>query len=233
MPFKPDIVIIYHAYNDLKVVRPDREIRPDYSNVHDKPYGTHERPNHLLRLLNRSMFYVRTRNSYREYKKARAAVEVIAGTNRLNAVPPEAEMVFEHNIRMLTALARAGGARVILSSFATLHALDEDYDGRVVEALTPMQRKELYAIMHFTPGLSLNGIFAGLARYNELLQAVADDQGTGWVDNAALLAHIDENFVDRVHFSSLGADRMAQNFLPVALAQLSGQTETGAARAVR
>lgn len=223
MPFKPDLVVIYHAYNDLKVVRPGFEPKPDYSNVHERPYGEHERPNILLRLLDKSMFYVRTRNGYRKYQKTKAAVAVIAGTNRLDAVPEESAAIFEHNIRMLIACARGGGAKVILSSFATLHDLDDNYDSGVLGTdLTPLKRQELHYIMHFTPGLSLNGIFDGLARYNKLLQEIAAEQDTGWVDNAKLIAHRDENFVDRVHFSREGAERMAQNFLPVALDQLSG-----------
>ena len=223
MPFKPDVVIIYHAYNDLKVVRPDFEIMPDFSNFHTQPFGQHERPNLFLGVLNRSMFYVRTRNSYREYKKAVAAVDLIAGKNRLDRVPDPATVIFEHNIRMLVACARAGGANVVLSSFATLHDLDEDYEsGALSIELTPRKRQELFSIMHFTPGLSLNGIFGGIARYNEVLKAVSKAHDTGWVDNAKLIEHIDQNFIDRVHFTRVGAEQMARNFLSVTLQQLSG-----------
>ena len=30
MPFEPDVVIVYHAYNDLKMIRTDRPFKPDY-----------------------------------------------------------------------------------------------------------------------------------------------------------------------------------------------------------
>lgn len=240
MPFKPDLVIIYHAYNDLKVVRPDFEVKPDFSNVHKQPYGSHERPNLLLGLLNKSMLYVRTRNSYREYKKTaaivektEAIVEIFAGDNRfasdirLDQVPISAAVIFEHNIRMLIACALAGGAKVVVSSFATLHELDAGYDdGSIGKPLTPLKRHELFSVLQFTPGLSLDGIFGGISRYNNLLKKVALERNTGWVDNANLIAHVDENFIDRVHLSSAGAERMAQNFLPVVLDQLRGGTNS-------
>lgn len=218
LPFKPDVVIIYNAYNDLKLVRPDFEIKPDFSNVHRVPYGQHRRPSFLLRLLNGSMFYVRMRNSYRKYKTANSHIAVIAGGNRLERVPPQAATIFEHNMRMLIAIATAGGAKVVLSSFATLHELDAE---ELAKRLTLIKNRELFAILNFTPGLSLNGVFSGLSTYNKILEELAEEQNTGWVDNAARIAHDDKNFVDRVHFSPSGAEQMAQNFLPTVLEQLS------------
>ncbi len=214
MPFKPDLVIVYHGYNDLKVVRPEFEAKPDYSNVHTRPYGQYERPNWIIRLLNTSMSYVRARNAYREYKKATTNIDVLTSEIRLDRMPTSAEAVFEHNIRMLVACARAGGARVVLSSFATLHDISP---GKGTESLSTMQHEELYSLARFMPGLSLDGVFDGISRYNLRLREISKEQNTGWVDNANLIAHEDENFVDRVHFSKVGAERMAENFFPVVL----------------
>ena len=112
MPFKPDLVIIYHAYNDLKVVRPDLDVKPDYSNFHERPFGYQQSPGLAVQALNQSMFYVRTRNSYREYKKTVAELDAIAGTdNRLSRVTDKAAEIFEHNIRMLVASAKSRRGR--------------------------------------------------------------------------------------------------------------------------
>ena len=56
--------------------------------------------------------------------------------------------------------------------------------------------------------------------YNKIIKAVAKRNNTGWVDNARLVPHQTEYFVDRVHFTSRGAARMAENLLPAVLAQL-------------
>ena len=216
MPFSPDIVIIYHGYNDLKVIRPGVELLPDYTHVHARPYGLHERQPWYLRAANKSMGFVRARNSYREFQQHKANIDSLAGTNRLDAVPAAAARQFEHNVRMLIGLAKAGGAEVILSSFATLHDLDALLAGGGLPA-SKRAREELVATMSFTSGLSLQGIFSGLKQYNEILGKLARTEHTGWVDNAALVAHSDENFVDRVHFTAQGARRVAENMLPEVL----------------
>ena len=121
---------------------------------------------------------------------------------------------------------RAGGAEVVLSSFATLHDLNLDYSQDLSEELSASQQRELFALLHFTPGLRLSGIFDGLRRYNRILRELAVELGTGWVDNADQIPHDEAYFVDRVHFSPLGAGLMANNFLPIAIELLSRFHET-------
>ncbi len=221
MPFQPDVVIIYHAYNDLKAIRPELSFRPDYSHIHPRPHGYHEKPALLVRWLNRSMFYVRARNRYRKLAQITAYRDSFTQDRRTSEIPSEAERAFEQHVRTLVAIARSGGARVVLSSFATLHDPSLSYAaGGPAIRMSPLQQQELAPIMYFTPGLTLDGIFDGLKRYSAILRRIAREEQTGWVDNAALVPHEDAYFVDRVHFSSKGARRMAENFLPVVLEQL-------------
>lgn len=233
MPFKPDLVIIYHAYNDLKVVRSGIELRSDYSNVHKKPYGSFKKPNALIRALNKSMFYVRTRNAYREFKQRKGGLSDPADSKRLDEVTDDAARHFAHNIRMLVAIAQGGGGHVVLSSFATLHALDIN---ATPDSMSRMQLQELHSLLSFTKGLSVRGIFKGISRYNAILEDLARESGAGWVDNANLIPHSDEYFLDRVHFSRAGTEKMAENFLPVVAQQiqlrlaLDAQTSTQAIR---
>lgn len=99
MPFRPDIVIIYHAYNDLKAIRPDL-FKPDYSHIHTKPYGYHKQPNPLIMALHNSMFYVRTSNQIRELKTAKRMAESVGKEKRLSYIPKEAIAAFENNINI-------------------------------------------------------------------------------------------------------------------------------------
>lgn len=220
LPFSPDVVIIYHAYNDLKLARPNFDLKPDLSNVHTQPYGTHKRPGLFQQILDRSMFFVRMRNKMREYEKMTAALEDLAGENRLDRVPEGVEQVFRHNMLMMIAAAQAAGAKVILSSFATLHDPDS-IESQDLRTLSPLKRQELAALLQFTPGLNLAGIFEGLRRYNTLLAELARSMAAGWVDNAALVPHDDQFFVDRVHFSVAGAGQMANNFFPAVVAAIN------------
>jgi lysophospholipase L1-like esterase len=221
MPFRPDVVIIYHAYNDLKAIRAERPFSPDYSHIHRRPYGYHDRPFFFVRWLNGSMFYVRARNKYRQMTQIISYRDRFKNDRRLSDIPAEAERAFEQHLHTLIAIARAGGAQVVLSSFATLHDPTKDYTKLdTIAPLSVRQQHELDNIMYFTPGLALDGIFKGITRYNAVLLQVAKKERTGWVDNARLIPHSDEYFVDRVHLSRAGAARMAENFLPVVLEQL-------------
>lgn len=221
MPFNPDVVIIYHAYNDLKAIKPNIAYNPDYSHIHRKPFGFHKEPPWLIRLLNRSMFYVRMRNKYRQMQALSTPVGAKDGQGRLRAVPALAAQTFEQHLQALVAIAQLGSAKVVLSSYATLHDLQQDYTDRdVIDTLGTLQKQELISLVHFTPGLTLNGMFEGMRKYNETIEIVAKRNSTGWVDNARLIPHEAEYFVDRVHFASRGAARMAENLLPAVLAQL-------------
>lgn len=222
MPFKPDIVVIYHAYNDLKPIRSGVTFLPDYSHFHDTPFGYHEKPLFIIRWLNRSMFYVRMRNKYREFKKQTKKITVSGDKiERLTYIPELAEQTFEQHIRSLIAIARAGGAKVVLSSFATLHNTTLDYqDTKVFSRLSDFKKDELYWLFHFQSGLTLETFFNGINRYNEILRKIADEEKIGWVDNARLIPHRDEFFVSRIHFSRRGASLMGANFVPAVLSLL-------------
>lgn len=225
MPYKPDIVIIYHAYNDLKAIRPDMEFKPDYSHIHPTPFGYHTKPNFIKRCLNNSMFYVRTRNKYREYITSKGLMDqyydMEPGKNRLSDIPKEAHETFERNIRSLVSIAQAGGSKVIISSFATLHDPSMDFTSTVqLEHLSELKKVELNMVMLFIPGLKLSAVFNGIRHYNQVLKRIAAEENTGWVDNATLIPHEEKYFVDRVHFTSEGAKLMAQNLLPPVLKEL-------------
>ncbi len=90
----------------------------------------------------------------------------------------------------------------------------------IVDDLSAIQQNELYALLNFNLGLTLNGVFEGISRYNAVIRAVAEEEKTGWVDNANKIPHQDEYFLDRTHLSRKGAARLAENLLPVALEQL-------------
>ncbi|MBU0675206.1 MAG: SGNH/GDSL hydrolase family protein [Proteobacteria bacterium] len=215
MPFQPDIVIIYHAYNDLKTIRFDREFKPDYSHVHPVPFGFHEKPAWPKLLLEKSMLYVRLRSEYRAVVAQRKIVEAFYNSGRLQQVPHAAQEAFREHIQALVAVARSGGAEVVLSSFATLHDPSFEYDVPDTDTVSgDLKQLELLSIMHFTPGLSLDAIFEGIRTYNDQLAELASENDTYWVDNAGLVPHEERFFVDRVHFSAAGAAKMAENFLP-------------------
>lgn len=219
MPFKPDIVIIYHAYNDLKAIRPNSAFNPDYSHFHNTPYGFHKEPGLILKLLNNSMFFVRMRNSNREMQLKIDKLNKLNATDetekRLDAVPAHAKDTFEQHIRSLVSIGQSGGAKMVLSTFATLNDTTLNYNNEeTIRSLTELQQISLGSLKHFTPGLTLQGILDGINQYNELLRQVASSTNSNVVDNATRIPHEEKYFVDRVHFSVNGAELMAKSFYP-------------------
>lgn len=216
MPLKPDVVVIYHAYNDLKAVSPHVPFSPDYSHIHAKPFGWHVESGMLNSLLESSMFYVRMRNKKNVSDKAIALLNQEA--TRMPVVPELAVNTYEQHMRALIGIARSGGAQVIVPSFATLHDPSLDYLSKdIVSGLSPRRKQELPSLLYYTPGLTINGTLQGVRRYNEAARLVAEELGAHWVDTADMFGYKEEYFADRVHFSREGAQYFAEILAPVAL----------------
>ena len=182
MPFEPDIVIIYHLYNDLKAVRNSVSFSPDYSHIHRKPFGFYKQPHFFSRLLNNSMMYVRLRN--KELRRIEKRKNLLNQTNRLTDLPEQALKTFEQHIGILVSVAKAGGAEVILSSFATLHDPHLNYSNKsAIHQMSLLQKKEIFSILNFTPSLTIEAIFKSFNKYNLVLREVAHQKKTGWVDS--------------------------------------------------
>lgn len=219
MPFRPDVVVIYHGYNDLKAIRSDVQFQPDYAHIHRTPFGHQKKPNVLIRCLNRCMFYVRTRNLYRDLKTKKKIYESVSNASpegiRLTRIPDNAAQTFEQHMRTLIAIAKSEGAIVVIPSFATLHDPHQDYTRReIFEQLSDLQKVESRVLMNFIPGLTVEAIFGGINSFNIVLRQIALKEKVVWVDNASMIPHQDRYFVDRVHFTREGADRMARNLFP-------------------
>ena len=76
-------------------------------------------------------------------------------------------------------------------------------------------------MLDFAPGLTLEGIFKGFSRYNDVIRNIAAEEKCELVDNAIDLPHEDKYFVDRVHFSEAGAEFMANNIYSTIVQVLS------------
>ena len=163
--------------------------------------------------------YVRIRNEMRELKMSKLRNRIGKKTSqRISKIPNIAKQTFEQHMRSLVSIARGGGAKVLLSTFATLHNPSINYSERdEITRLSRLQKIELNSLMHYTPGLNVKGIMDGVLQYNDIIRTIANDEKVTWVDSADLLPHEDAFFVDRVHFSSLGAASMAKNLFPVVL----------------
>ena len=212
MPLSPDVVVIYHAYNDLKAIALDGTFSPDYAHIHRKPFGFIQRPPLWEQWLAHSMAYVRIRNRARRINELERDLTPAA---RLDTPPAEAVRTFERNLRSLIGIAHAGGADVVLVTFVTMFERDAPWDdGDYLRSLPARYRAELSNLLRFTPGLSVYGVMRSLAVYNDVIRRVAEDTQVAMVDLAKTLPRRKAYFVDRVHFSVTGAQAFAHAIAP-------------------
>ena len=143
------------------------------------------------------------------------------GTDKLTFIPEQAVQTFEQHMRSLIAVAKSENAIVVIPSFATLHDPHLKYSRHeVFEQLSELQKKELGSLTHFIPGLTLETVFDGINQFNKVLRQISFEAGVLWIDNASLIPHEGKYFVDRVHFTKEGADRMARNLFPAIVDRL-------------
>lgn len=192
---KPDYVILYHGFNDLHLhLMPD--FRTDYA---------HGRMNlgEVLWRIKIAYYFPKIRwwHSYEWLK------DWMFGTGNIrNDVlrmilkqSPDLSRSFadlsveQQNLRSLAAVCRHHGIRIVFSSFCHY-----DYD----------------------PGLLSTRYREGVAQENRLMRELAAEFDAPFIDQAALMPAEQEYFVDAVHFTPLGMERLARNFRDAILADL-------------
>jgi lysophospholipase L1-like esterase len=132
LDFKPDIVLFYDAPNDARVIQ-TRGFQADYS--HARRAIPDARPPPLDAFLTRhSRLYARLQagleNSGQPYQQVSTRSIFYQPDLNQRHVPASTEVVepgiaaFRRNVRSLTAVARAGGAKVMLQTFSFVRGAD-------------------------------------------------------------------------------------------------------------
>ena len=189
---KPDIVVIYHAYNDIRSYQV-KDFRSDYSNsrrnlgeVIWRFYISSIFPSSTLNFLN-YFFHLWFPNNDRY-----SLVDSISYRQNLKIDNSEKGIkTYERNLQNLIYLCKSNKIKVILSTFCFyLHkGISNDY--------LHIQNKKFVELE--------NNVIRKLARENNL----------PIVDNDKLIEKNDNNFVDSIHFSHKGMKKIAENFAEI------------------
>jgi lysophospholipase L1-like esterase len=189
---KPDYIIIYHGYNDIRsYLTPG--IKSDYSHsrrsigeVYWKYYLANAIPTFGLSILNfliRKHLVSNVRNSLLD--------QVSKGAVDLSANPAIGLELYRRNLQTVIFLAKSYNIEVILSTFC--HYLHKE-----------IQKDETHVKYHEIVGQE-NEIIRELAKINEVRL----------VDNAVNFQYRDDLFVDSIHFTPKGMKRLAKSFLEI------------------
>jgi lysophospholipase L1-like esterase len=203
--FEPDLVLLYEGFNDLwRGVRLRWGAQPDYGSVErDGPGGLASLDLGPPRTWPpRPSFAAHRLGAWLETRLETAAMldAARAGTPVAFAFAPGILDIYEGNLTAMVRLCRSRGVRVVMATFAGC-----DDPGAAPEA----RRLRVQYVLDQMPGLDVASAEHGLALYREITRRVAASENVPLVDLARALPRDDALYVDTIHFTAAGEQRVA------------------------
>lgn len=188
-PLRPDLVVVYHATNDLSVEA--RQLAEKQGLA--APRSRHE-PSWLAR--NSRLWELVEKNL--SVMAAKQGAESSAG----RVVLDEATLGSDFRRRLSELVDEAGqdGRRVAVATFSA----------RLRAEQSPEEKKQAaVSALVYMPHMSLDGLITGYARYNDAIRAVAREKGALLIGGEHTIPGDGVHFSDSVHFTDTGARLMA------------------------
>jgi lysophospholipase L1-like esterase len=188
-PLQPDVVIIYHATNDMSA-----EVRELAAAKGLLREARVEPPSWLA---DHSLLWNLAEKNYRIWIAQRKAE---ANVGRLEV---DAPMLGERFRRNLTGLVRAAQQRASVVAIAT-------FSSQLRVGQDPEQQIRASAsALYYMPFMTTAGLLAGYGRYNQIIREVAAETGAVLVEGENEIPGDPLHFADTVHFTDAGARAMA------------------------
>jgi len=189
-PLEPDVVVIYHATNDLsQEVRTLALAQGLAKTTESRERSWFAQNLRLWELVEKNLRVI----------AARRGAESSRGRVVLDQKTLGKE--FERNLGKLIDAAGHDGRLVAVATFSTRlrpEQTDEEKKKAAVSALIYM------------PSMSLDGLLAGYRRYNDIIRAVAQARGALLVEGENDIPGDAQHFADSVHFTDGGSRSMAE-----------------------
>ncbi len=185
---EPDVVVIYHATNDL--ARDSGVLARELGLFDEPPLPSWLEQRLLLwKLILKNIRYQGAQQSGR------------SSADKLTAPATEWSASFEEELRALVQAVQAPGRRVVLLTFATLMRREQSQAA---------QLENMAQAFTFMPYLTPEASFAAYEEYNRIIGQVASDTGSLLIDLADEISGDRDHFSDSVHFTEQGCRRMAE-----------------------
>ena len=186
LPIEPDLIIIYHAYDDIK-----HQQRIAYER---SPRAT-GRPTFITRWLTRRSTL---------FNKLAGAIHIV-GTparyeDRRDTLPAQAVRDYRQHLEALLAECRQRRLPTVLCTSATRFRAEQPDDAR---------RKAAGAALHGNRYLSVDGLIRSYRMFNAETQALADRHGVPCADLVAAVPPDPDHFSDSIHLSEAGCEAVA------------------------
>lgn len=195
---KPDIVVIYHATNDMaKDTRALAQARGLIAQPKEAETSWLARHSMLWFLVEKNL-------AIRSAKQQAIAEDA----PRLEALPDDIAEGFRLRLTRLVREVQASGAQVVLPTFA--HRLRRSQNPEE-------QLKAAESALYYMPYMSIAALLQGYEAYNQAIRQVARETGALLVEGELEIPGDGTHFSDSVHFTDAGSARMAERVSPALL----------------
>lgn len=194
VPLQPDVVVIYHATNDLSSETRDLA---KTAGIHRTSMATEAswigRYSLLWHLVEKNLAIWAAKNS--------------SEAEQLNLNPLSIGADFRQNLEKLVDIARRNDVELVALVTFSMHLRD----GMTAE----QQNTAMTSARYYTPYLSATDMLAGINRYNQIIRKVAEKKGTLLIEQENDIQGSPVYFKDSVHFTDAGSQAQAARILTV------------------
>lgn len=196
--WKPDLVILSENVNDLNAMY-FPNFTYDYSHKYSNPFYL---PDYASRFTIPNILFQHSRLYWFMYHRLHKEHTYSIQRKSYGDIPtPLASMVFKRNLQSFVTLAQANGIQVLLAS-QSLQPSEEYFVKHV-------QYKSYNDIVIYP----LHNEFVSHHKYfNKIIEQVATETKSFYLDNDAILNGEKDYFVDPVHYSRKGVEQLAENY---------------------
>jgi len=202
--FRPDIIVIYEAPNDLRAntyeLARDQGVVASRPQVDDFDWFTRHS---LLALLVRKNLEIMRLQSLATNGSGKVSLD----TARLDAE-------FRKDYTNLVAASAKVAKVVVPVTFAP----------RLRAEQSPEERKEAAVTdLYYTPYMTIDGLITTYTHYNQVIREVAEAQHTLLVGHEKSIPADDKHYTDSVHYTDAGSVSMAQRIIEVLISSAEVQ----------
>jgi lysophospholipase L1-like esterase len=188
--FKPDIIVIYEAPNDLNINSRKLALEQGVTYVQpERDLGWLMRHSQLAYLIAKNL-EIRRQQRFSSAKSNKIKLDM----ERLNAE-------FRRDYAKLVDASQQIAKLVVTVT----------YSPRIRQEQTPEERvKAAVTSLYYMPYMTLDDLLTGFAHYNQVIREVAKAHGTLLVGNEDAIPADAQHYTDSAHFTDAGSVRMAQ-----------------------
>ena len=196
---KPDVIVIYHATNDLSGEMRDIAERQGIYKKGDIEESWLAKRSLLWNLVEKNLRIINSQNQAK------------AGKTSLAFDPDKIGEGFAKNLASLIRVAKKTAPVVAIPTFSIRIRAEQSSDEKITAAASSL---------YYMPFMTPDGLIQAFRRYNDIIRRVAAENDVVLVEAAEKIPADGDHFNDTVHFKDAGSAVMA-NLVGIALTQSS------------